>query len=1467
MEKRRFIFSLSIWLATCLLAFADYTNIPWSTNANGRFTYDGYTFSTKTGYYQEWDHYVIFWSTDYNSQTNASTITSIGSGNYLLNLAEMKTYAERCYDVYVNQLGFYPPGSNNKIIILAYYSTDWFATGTGEGNYGILNIAHSSVNGDYYTYCHEIAHAYQYLGNLKYGGNAGFQYGDYYGYVSYYECSANWQASQIYQAKHFPQSIGIYARNTNLGFIHQWHCYQSYMMNDYWTEKREGTTIGQIWTKNTGVKYADPVEKYMAIYDLTAEEVYREFFWAAMRFVTWDLDRFDDYLSAEGASRESYMFHTPGTQACSNSATSTPTTYSDNSFKTKSHYQYVTTNSSSAIHQVAYSSAPQSTGYNIIKLNTPTGSNRTITTKFTALSPGASLASGDKKEYWTGNQWATISTSTYNTSQTSECNSSYSTYKNWRGFRLGYVTYKKSTGERKYNYADQVFCTGTGESSVNFQFDVPSDVDSLYLVVSPALSNYLRMGSVDPYNIESDTQFSNTQKMFDQWPYTVQFYNTNIYGLSVTPSAYTGSDVVTGTTYTSSTLPDLSGIVETKTYTISVASGSPAGAGFNVSSELTSIGNSQYETTKTITENNASNYIFPVAVDGYKAVITVNGTNITINYEELGPSMTVNRNLSLPVDAENYSYATFSFTSTELSNIASFLGISSTNFKNSSYWETWDDDGPSSGKLMLYAVDPTDGITLEQRGTTAEEPGHWFNTSCKVINYGDGNECLYSNYQITSGSSLVGQFPGVLSQGDTYTIRQAIVYNKNGTNYTIYLVFNVTMAASTSTASQNYCYTVNVVNDPGNGGITPKNGLTQNTSFNNYECSTELTNSNISSFATAISISGYSATLAVSGSMITVTYTVAAPVTYSVTYSGRTTSQGAGFSVVNGSGATKINNTSVTISGTVTTETIGNYITATEVDGYDASISVSGTTITITYTPYTVYTYTIQVASGAPSGAGFTTTNGLTGSDNTYSITRTELTNSNVSNYVIPNAVSGYTTTIAVSGSTVTITYTISESIGTGNFTPTRVTKVEEFTVKTVAGGTTELTVSNSSTLYENLAKNTITASTFQSGFSGYSTSTSSNKYYYYAISGVPTTSVFNYYQTASVTTDNDFSGKYTHYYYSNGQIASSANADNAAFKVAFDPTSLKFHVKANENCPAGYHTLYFGILGKGTRNNYVTYFTINIVVYPSITLADTDLQATYESNWSTHHPGEGDNYSTWHPDPDTTQPYLYNVTLTRSLNTGGWLSFCAPFNITQEEWEMMGIEEAKELVGIVRDGYNITLQFGDISDGGDTDGMIREWKPCIIKMKENKTSITKLSDYDMFKTPATLEVTSADNTLKAQMIGTFTKIDLPDDIYYIQSNAFRHTVYTGSARTAMKGWRGYFTITDITGEIKSIGYSIEENGEITYIQDAELVLNDIVNVYTLSGVCIKKGVFRQEATEGLVPGVYLIGGKKIIIK
>ena len=872
--KRQIILAIAFLLSAAQM-WASYTgSLPYTVSKN-KFTVDGYTFSTADGYYQEWDHYVIFWSTGYGSKTNATTI---GSGDYLLNLTQMKEYAELCYDNYT-ALGFLDPtssdGGGHKIIILAYYSTDWFATGSGvktsSGIWGVLNIAHSSANpsatNPYYTFCHEIGHAYQYLGYAKNGGNAGFNYeSGKYGWVSYYECCGNWQAAQEYQNLYFPQSMSLYMKTTNLAFTHSWHCYQSYPLNDYITARMGSTAIGDIWTVNTTTAYAEPLEKYMTTAAIDATELYRQLFFAAMRMTTWDLDRWQTYLAAEGKTQDVYMDHRMGTQAGTNGATTTPTTYSDTYYPTSSTYQYVTTNSSKAIHQVAYSSAPQSSGFNCIKLNVPTGTNRTITTTFTALQSGASLASGDNKEYWMGSMWAKSSSqSAYNTGATAQCNATYSTYKSWRGFRLGYVAYKKNGSVRYYNYTDKVYCTGTSESSASLSFTVPEDVDSVYFIVSPALSNYLRNESSGSYDISSNSDYVSFQQSFDQWPYRVQFYNTNIYGLSNPSTTFSGT-ADSGTTYTSAKLPDLSATSTEKTYTITLATGSPQGAGYEVTDLLTSIGNNQYTTTSYISSANVSQFVTAKAVDGYKATVTISGTDITISYTEKVEHLTISRNLTFPTTTD-YSGTTYTLSTSDLSLITNALGCTSTALKSSGNWET--DDSyteltPSDGKFFLYAVEPT---TEELNpNTTANGYGYWMDSDGAVITYGDGAE-YYMEYAETTGVFTFGQMPSALSTGNTNTLRFALLYtNASGETSSVYFNFNITIASTTTTK---YAYEIVC---PSIGSFTTKN-LTENSTFGNYESSAEITSSNVGSYVTPGAVSGYTTAVSVSGSTITISYT------------------------------------------------------------------------------------------------------------------------------------------------------------------------------------------------------------------------------------------------------------------------------------------------------------------------------------------------------------------------------------------------------------------------------------------------------------------------------------------------------------------------------------------------------------------------------------------------------------------
>ncbi len=97
--------------------------------------------------------------------------------------------------------------------------------------------------------------------------------------------------------------------------------------------------------------------------------------------------------------------------------------------------------------------------------------------------------------------------------------------------------------------------------------------------------------------------------------------------------------------------------------------------------------------------------------------------------------------------------------------------------------------GPSAGKTMFYAA-KSDG-TLINSGSTANGYGHWFGTTGNVVSWGS-TAYVFSEFQTSSFTFNIGQYPNNCKNGDTYTVAQAIRYKKSSTEDAKALfVFNV----------------------------------------------------------------------------------------------------------------------------------------------------------------------------------------------------------------------------------------------------------------------------------------------------------------------------------------------------------------------------------------------------------------------------------------------------------------------------------------------------------------------------------------------------------------------------------------------------------------------------------------------------------------------------------------------------
>ncbi len=433
-------------------------------------TNNQYTWSKSRS--KESENFIVYWDNKYGN-TNPSNAAS----TYRVDIDDLLNKAEGFYQMNIGTLAFCDEGHSNvskyKMMILLNHTTDWICYGGGYDDIiGALWLSPSTSKPVGHSVAHEVGHSFQYQVYADLKGYAGFRTAIGTG-STFWEQTAQWQANQSYPDLMWEQSWNLFKNTHNYAMTHEWHRYQSYWWHYYLTEKHGIDFIGKLWRHNPG-KGLDPNQVYMDMQGIDANALYLEYFHYAMKMATVDLD-----VAREDA---------------------------DNYFNAL-RFDYISLGGTK--YQVAYSSCPQSTGFNIIPLNVPTPGTK-ITTEFTSLSNGASLAQKDKKQFFDGEKFTSVNTSSYN---------SVANYTK-RGFHLGYVALMND-GSRQYFYDEDIYCTGSdsnSEISCEIGCVVPENTKRLFLVVSPAPSEYIQH--------KWDQEITND----DQWPYTVEFTNTNIYG-------------------------------------------------------------------------------------------------------------------------------------------------------------------------------------------------------------------------------------------------------------------------------------------------------------------------------------------------------------------------------------------------------------------------------------------------------------------------------------------------------------------------------------------------------------------------------------------------------------------------------------------------------------------------------------------------------------------------------------------------------------------------------------------------------------------------------------------------------------------------------------------------------------------------------------------------------------------------
>lgn len=119
---------------------------------------------------------------------------------------------------------------------------------------------------------------------------------------------------------------------------------------------------------------------------------------------------------------------------------------------------------------------------------------------------------------------------------------------------------------------------------------------------------------------------------------------------------------------------------------------------------------------------------------------------------------------TLPI-SDNYAPVTLDLNGNE---VASIFGIKRTEIED---------------KVEFYGVEPDGSLNSK---TTGEGTGHWFDKDGKIATWDpNGTSIVFSNVDLTTMTTKIGHMPDKVKGGDTFTVRQALVYGSKQVTFEI----------------------------------------------------------------------------------------------------------------------------------------------------------------------------------------------------------------------------------------------------------------------------------------------------------------------------------------------------------------------------------------------------------------------------------------------------------------------------------------------------------------------------------------------------------------------------------------------------------------------------------------------------------------------------------------------------------
>ena len=207
------------------------------------------------------------------------------------------------------------------------------------------------------------------------------------------------------------------------------------------------------------------------------------------------------------------------------------------------------------------------------------------------------------------------------------------------------------------------------------------------------------------------------------------------------------------------------------------------------------------------------------------------------------------------------------------------------------------------------------------------------------------------------------------------------------------------------------------------------------------------------------------------------------------------------------------------------------------------------------------------------------------------------------------------------------------------------------------------------------------------------------------------------------------------------------------------------------------------------------------------------------------------------------------NLTINRSMKSDKWNTFCVPFALTSEQIDAAFGKDTEVRKYVGANGNVLTFEEATAIEAGT---------PYLIK----PTKAAEKYIFNNVNVTTTEAAKVGEGDIKFCGVYNQTNIDDLAETGSHVSGIVDNMVKRAKTDTSIKGFRAYFSVPNNISESTEAALRVAIDGETTGIDAIEgIETKTPTRVYNLSGQYV------GTSTANLKPGVYVSGGKKVIVK